>query len=745
MISNKFRPSTLVPREGASETEKGDFLTDELFLEGIIMRTCSDNDIYHSNAFMVKTGSGEKAAPDKYRKIQDKVFFKAYAKICCREELCKRRECIKSDSHAAEIVVEKLDRLKNGERMENEYVENVRMVRPFSQDNAPDHVREGIRYICKQTGYTEIAFPVRLYDRVMGAFIVGQIIAKDNKDNWCEIIEQKCRNAHYRDEDIAVIKGYSDEAESEEEIEKTIQKVSKAVDDIEKELKAVYRERQKQYGLEQGNIYVDRFKKNYKIAKKEVEDTTKVFPAATCIEIYGRLGQCIRDCISGFCGAVGVERYALFLPDEKNLTENDYKQLRCDELRVEIQKLTEDNPDKTSMCGQEVVGRYVSNADAPYDYIIIFESEGYPIALLLCIDEFLQEVDSGEEKKLLRESLSNIFRYIFSYVQMFGIQERSEYFRTYLDSSMSIMRHELGQSNAGYLMCLERFRRNMSRYTGRIFGNQNDYTVEVNYSFLDDCVNFIRDSERYLYTTKVRIDSTKYLTEFEPKAKQFFYPYEEFLFKWQQIYYKTAEDNNLGFEIPRIAKYDPLRPRMYGDPTMVEQAVYNLTNNAVKYAMRGTKISLDCRLNSDKTRYEITVKNIGHPLSEDEKETIFEYGRRGSNNKKDGSGLGLFLTRQIALAHGGDVECDIKWLSEYNWSLVRPYMSLYEDRNVRYFCKDRELYGELEKEWREKQQEIEKCIVREVPHNAFSAMYVQQNIRNGTAEFTFTFWLPHEE
>lgn len=744
MISDKFRPSILVPKTNVPSTGQYEFLTDELFLEGIIMRACSAHEIYHTNTFMVKIENGEKAASERYHKIQDKVFLNAYAKICCDEKLCNRNDCLKGDSDAAAIVVEDFDKLKDGTLAKNLSIKNVTIVDPATSDYAPGYARKGIRYICQQTGYTEIAFPVRLYDRVMGAFIVGQIIAEKNKDIWRETIEQKCRNAGYDDNKTAQIIQYTEEFKTDEEMEEIVKKVSMTVDDIEKDLKTVYADRQKQYALEQGNMYVERFKQLYKAVKSEMKDTAQVFPAVKCIEVYNKLGQCIRDCISEFCKVAGIEKYALYLPDEVNLTENDYKQLMYGNVKLNIQALTAEYLDQTSLYGKDLVSRYVSDAELPYDYIILSESEGYPIALLLCIEEFLQEVGSGEEKELLRECLSNIFKHIFSYVQTFGIQEKAEYFRAYLDSSMSIMRHELGQSNAGYQTLLEKFKTNVSRYAENTFDWQRDYKQETSYEFLENCENFIKDSEKYLHTTKIRIDSTRYLTEFEPKTRQYFYPYEEFLFKWRQIYYKTAEENNLVFEVPRITHYDPVRPRMYGDPMMVEQAVYNLTNNAIKYAMQGTRVSLDCKLSDDKTRYEIVVKNISYPISKDEENMIFEYGRRGSNNQKAGSGLGLYLTRQIALAHGGNVYCNVKKLSDYNWFLLRAYIQLYEDKNISYFCKDQTLYEILKEEWDKKNPEITKYIVREFHRNAFSAMYVQQNIRRGTAEFTFTFWLPQK-
>lgn len=149
-------------------------------------------------------------------------------------------------------------------------------------------------------------------------------------------------------------------------------------------------------------------------------------------------------------------------------------------------------------------------------------------------------------------------------------------------------------------------------------------------------------------------------------------------------------------------------------------------------------------MNSNRDRYEITVENIGRPFeSEAEKDSIFHFGRRGSNNKKQGSGLGLFLTQQIAKAHGGNVTCETERLSEFNWTLLHLYIKYFELKSLR-LCKDEKLYYQLMQESKVKQDDIKKYITKEIEDNAFTPMYVHQNIRSGTARFKFTFWIPYD-
>ena len=60
----------------------------------------------------------------------------------------------------------------------------------------------------------------------------------------------------------------------------------------------------------------------------------------------------------------------------------------------------------------------------------------------------------------------------------------------------------------------------------------------------------------------------------------------------------------------------------------------------------------------------IAVSNAGEPLSSDALHALFDPLRRGSlpANKGEHSslGLGLFIVREIAIAHGGDVAAHVE-------------------------------------------------------------------------------------
>ena len=94
-----------------------------------------------------------------------------------------------------------------------------------------------------------------------------------------------------------------------------------------------------------------------------------------------------------------------------------------------------------------------------------------------------------------------------------------------------------------------------------------------------------------------------------------------------------------------------------GDKVLLQQLMNNLISNAVKYCSPGGKIQLTARLQSG--RIEVVVANGSRTIGAEERAQFFDRFYRGDlsrNRSTKGSGLGLSLSREIALAHGGRLE-----------------------------------------------------------------------------------------
>ena len=100
----------------------------------------------------------------------------------------------------------------------------------------------------------------------------------------------------------------------------------------------------------------------------------------------------------------------------------------------------------------------------------------------------------------------------------------------------------------------------------------------------------------------------------------------------------------------------PAELRVMGDADLLNQAIENLTSNAVKFGEAGGEIVLETENRAGQA--VLSVTNTGQPIPAADRERIFERFFRGDpsrNRQVEGTGLGLSLAREIVRAHGGDL------------------------------------------------------------------------------------------
>jgi signal transduction histidine kinase len=102
-----------------------------------------------------------------------------------------------------------------------------------------------------------------------------------------------------------------------------------------------------------------------------------------------------------------------------------------------------------------------------------------------------------------------------------------------------------------------------------------------------------------------------------------------------------------------LALAEDLKP-CCGDQEQLERALWNLVDNAIKFTPPGGAITLTSRMTED--RISVTVQDSGVGIPKEELPSLFvEFQRLKGAANTEGSGLGLFIVKNIIEAHDGEL------------------------------------------------------------------------------------------
>jgi PAS domain S-box-containing protein len=118
-------------------------------------------------------------------------------------------------------------------------------------------------------------------------------------------------------------------------------------------------------------------------------------------------------------------------------------------------------------------------------------------------------------------------------------------------------------------------------------------------------------------------------------------------------YKEGAERKNIKIN---FKKSEDNIPKVNIDVEKMKLAIQNLIDNAVKYTPSGGVVTVS--LKRGKKEVDVEVRDTGMGIPEDQSQRVFSKFFRGANAVRvdtEGSGLGLFLAKNIIEAHGGKI------------------------------------------------------------------------------------------
>ncbi len=113
-------------------------------------------------------------------------------------------------------------------------------------------------------------------------------------------------------------------------------------------------------------------------------------------------------------------------------------------------------------------------------------------------------------------------------------------------------------------------------------------------------------------------------------------------------------------------------PKVWADSLRVRQITLNLMSNAIKFTETGS-VTLAARVEGDFLRISVTDTGIGIP--ENALQTIFDRFQQASQDTErhyGGTGLGLDISKQLSVMHGGDLSVQSKVGKGSTFSFTLP-------------------------------------------------------------------------
>ena len=119
-----------------------------------------------------------------------------------------------------------------------------------------------------------------------------------------------------------------------------------------------------------------------------------------------------------------------------------------------------------------------------------------------------------------------------------------------------------------------------------------------------------------------------------------------------EVFREEAKRKRIEFRFRKAKKL----PKVLMDIGKMTLVIQNLIDNAIRYTLPGGRVTVSLR--RGKREVEFSVRDTGVGIPKEQQERVFSKFFRGANVMRletEGSGLGLFITKNIVEAHGGKI------------------------------------------------------------------------------------------
>lgn len=288
----------------------------------------------------------------------------------------------------------------------------------------------------------------------------------------------------------------------------------------------------------------------------------------------------------------------------------------------------------------------IQNRQLIFQITLIATITGVALAYLLAIyinkplseiTNAAKEIENGDFTKHLNIETNDEFGFLAeSFNNMSGALQKRKELEEFKEDFTATLTHDLRVPLLANVQTLEYFAKGSY---GGLSENQNfiiEKMIENNRELLG-MVNNILDSYKYDAGKQALLKSHANLNTIIEKS----------IDDIKSLADKKAQ--TIIFE-----PYDPIMTDAFVDTQEIKRVITNLLSNAITYTNENGTIKINTNKKED--HIIVSIEDNGVGLSQDAIKYIFErYSRASKKLKKIGTGLGLYLSKQIIQAHNGQI------------------------------------------------------------------------------------------
>jgi signal transduction histidine kinase len=680
-----------------------------------------------------------------YDTLETKLFYDLLSPLCHKFRK-KNKEfenrCYEQDKNAVSFVFKLMDKLSSNNITVSDLLpyydikninghcdkNKIRIFIKKSEDNSKFY----FEYRCPCMNLLEMIFPIIFEGVTIALVLIGQIVYDLEK------FEKSIRNL-----------GSITEKSKNTLIKKTLQEnVNDITKNVFKQIEILEEEYKQQINGERRRIMNEILDKLMKIFLQTPSNDTKTLKKIIKEDI-----SIITEAKNYLVAETGTEDIPIYLhPDELYSTVNKdskfYKNLLIKaENKASWYNSLNDLEDLFDTQHMSCIGEnFCLNNDTQNDnktfFIMISNQDDEPIVI---------SVKYKDKNRFLRNESEQSTQFEHYLLPKFALLIHNMLLRLEAQKSTIMLTenrerlsHEVGQIAMGV-------RALNKRYNNIFFEKKNNFIRQKNKKDIDSLEKsyeeFIKKSMLYKDDVESQFQIIEMLLKVHgdniiPNPKKFDI-WTEFLNRWNIIFSSQCSINNQFLVMPfsQHQYYDRSRT-IITDPVLIQCALYNIVNNAIKYSYVNTKININFEkefiVNGNNIKiemYKFTVENYGAYLNPDDKK-IYEKNIRSTHGKGTinfdssiaGEGLGLYWTDMLVKKLNGAIYnlCDEKPICKYHIPLMKPFFTR---------CREYPLFREF---W-DKSKEAG-LISREVPELSYQEIKneydrLMANKTNGISEY----------